>query len=152
MIFDSKCNETGVRYYQKEPKNFGPRSLGQIPVDRQSPKVQLFQTWISPTKSDKIAKIRSLSLLNLKKFVSKSGIIFAIQTCFEGEIGITNGRKSISMLNWKFEMEVRNKPSILLLVGILCHISMLFSRYQHFWISNGSQAIWVLMAKNYLKK
>ena len=44
MIFDSKCNETGVRYYQKEPKNFGPRSLGQIPVDRPSPKVELFQT------------------------------------------------------------------------------------------------------------
>ena len=33
-----------VRYYQKEPKIFGPRSLGQIPVDRPSPKVELFRT------------------------------------------------------------------------------------------------------------
>ena len=34
MIFDFKCNETGVSCHQKEPKNFGPVSFGKIPVDR----------------------------------------------------------------------------------------------------------------------
>ena len=47
MIFDFKCNETGVRCYQKEPKFVSSRSLGQIPVDRQDGEVlgQIFTFW-----------------------------------------------------------------------------------------------------------
>ena len=33
MIFDFKCNETGVSCHQKEPKNFGPVSFGPKAVD-----------------------------------------------------------------------------------------------------------------------
>ena len=68
MIFDLKSNRTGVRCYQKGPDFFGPMSFGSKLVDRQSPKVQLFHASFSPPKSDKIRKIRSLLLLNLKKF------------------------------------------------------------------------------------
>ena len=68
MILDFKCNETGLKYHQKEPKNFGPMPFGQKPIDRHSLKVQLFHTQFSPSNHDKFAKIRSLSLLNLKKF------------------------------------------------------------------------------------
>ena len=39
MIFDFKCNETGVRCHQKEPKKNVPMSLAQIPVDRQDSEV-----------------------------------------------------------------------------------------------------------------
>ena len=68
MIFDFKCNETGLKYNQKEQKKFGPMSFGPKPIDRHSPKVQLFYTQFSPSKCCKIAKIKSLLLLNLKKF------------------------------------------------------------------------------------
>ena len=34
MIFDFKCNETGVSYNETEPKKFGPMSFGPKPVDR----------------------------------------------------------------------------------------------------------------------
>ena len=68
MIFDFKCNETGVSCHQKEPKIFGPGLFGPKPVESPTSKVQLFQTRFSPSKSDKIAKIRSLPILNLKKF------------------------------------------------------------------------------------
>ena len=68
MIFDFKCNETGVTCHQKESKKIGPMLFGPKPVESPSSKVQLFQTRFSPSKSDKIAKIRSLSFLNLKKF------------------------------------------------------------------------------------
>jgi hypothetical protein len=44
MIFDFKSNQTGVRCYQKELEIFGPMSFGPKLVDRQSPKVGLFQT------------------------------------------------------------------------------------------------------------
>ena len=39
MIFDFKCNETGISCYQKEPKNFGPLSFGPKPVDRPASEV-----------------------------------------------------------------------------------------------------------------
>ena len=39
MIFDLKCNETGVSCHQKEPKNFGPVSFGPKPVDRPASEV-----------------------------------------------------------------------------------------------------------------
>ena len=133
MIFDSKCNETGVRYYQKEPKNFGPRSLGQIPVDRPSPKVELFRTWISPPKSEKIGKIRSLSLLNLfylnhlnQVLFIKSGVIFAIWALFEGEISIKISREPFKLSKLKLKVKVINKPSILVPLWLLCHIAVLF--------------------------
>ena len=113
MIFDFKCNETGISCHQKEPKNFGPSLFGPKPVDPSSPKVQLFQTWFSPSKSDKIAKIRSLPVLNLKSFVIGSGVIFAIWARFEGEISIKNDRNFFWMLKFKLKVELSNKPSIL---------------------------------------
>ena len=39
MIFDFKCNETGVSCHQKEPKNFCPVSFGLKPVDRTASQV-----------------------------------------------------------------------------------------------------------------
>ena len=39
MIFDFKCNETGVSCHQKEPKKFCPVSFGIKPVDRLASKV-----------------------------------------------------------------------------------------------------------------
>ena len=74
-----------------------PRSLGKIPFDCQSPKVELFQTWISPTKSDKIAKVREKNqpefIIQPKSSVCKSCIIFAIWACLEDEINVRNLRK-----------------------------------------------------------
>ena len=39
MIFDFKCNETGVSCHQKEPKNFCPGSCDIKPIDRLASKV-----------------------------------------------------------------------------------------------------------------
>ena len=39
MIFDLKCNDTGVRCHQKEPKKIGFGLLGLKPVDRRASEV-----------------------------------------------------------------------------------------------------------------
>ena len=39
MIFDFKCNETGVSSNENEPKNFCPVSFGPKPVDRPASEV-----------------------------------------------------------------------------------------------------------------
>ena len=39
MIFDFKCNETGVISNENEPKNFCPVSFGPKPVDRPASEV-----------------------------------------------------------------------------------------------------------------
>ena len=39
MIFDFKCNETGVSCNENEPKKFGPVSFGPKPVDRPASEV-----------------------------------------------------------------------------------------------------------------
>ena len=48
MIFDLKCNDTGVRCHQKEPKKIGFGSLGLKPVDRRASEVfgQIFTFFI----------------------------------------------------------------------------------------------------------
>ena len=48
MIFDFKCNDTGVRCHQKEPKKIGVGSLGLKPVDRRASEVfwQIFTFFI----------------------------------------------------------------------------------------------------------
>ena len=39
MIFDFKCNETGVSCNENEPKKLGPVSFGPNPIDRPASEV-----------------------------------------------------------------------------------------------------------------